>query len=1110
MQRRFALMACLVFSGLAALVYQVVWTRLLGFAFGTTTESIGTVLAVFFGGMALGNLLAARSLTRLERPLRVYALLELAIGAFALASWPLLEALPAIYGWLGADHGPGTMMAIRLGAAALILLPPTVAMGATLPVVARGLVADDATMGRWSALLYAANTLGAVLGAYTCGFWLIPGLGLTRTVLVAGVVNLAVAGAVWAVAGSLRAPARESRPEAAATEGAGRGWFLVFFGVSGFVAIGYEIVWSKIFSIVMEGTLYGFATVLSAYLFGIGVGSALAAPRVDRVRDLPRAFGLLHAAIAAAVAAGAVVVPFLPHALAWLREATGGEAVHVLFLLVAPLVVLPTALFGAAFPILIRIYSQRADRVGEGMGIATAVNTAGSIAGSLLVGFWWIPALGVDASLYVLLMLDLAVAVWVLLGFQAARGRARLPATAAGGLILALVAFSYNGVRVEQAVVGRWLQASSFDDYRSALERTVRNTELVVEGRSSIVTVHRSGNGRGLRTNGLPEAGHTHSVPYSSLETRLLGVLPYLLAETPRRGLVIGFGGGTTVEALARTSLEEIAVVELEQRVVQAASALYRGRPTPLDDPRVEVRINDGRNELLLEPHRESRWDVIASQPSHPWLSGAANLFTEEYFALAREALAPGGVFALWVNGFRTDADSVLAILTSFERIFPGGLVVAGGGPMPRESLILLGGLEPMVWRADRVAERLREPELARSLELHGAADPAVLLARGEGPVASFAAIAPELANTDDNAFVETRVPRRLSWENLDFAEIESRLAPDAPVLVPTDERPDVEAVARALLELSPRQRPWPFRRKLERLVDRHGERLDPVVAAVLRAEAALRDEDDAERTLASLRELVRVHPDRPEPWRLLGRYHALERRAYAEAGTAFAQAWERSGAASDAYDAGRAWHHVDAARAWPWLDRVPAEVRGDFPRFAFYDAQRSLAADAGRDELRDRWDALLAWRDTRAGRSFPGVDATLAELAEALGDRVRARAHRDADARTRHARASAARRRAEQALNRGELEAAAEALGAAGRDAPGHPGALELAVRLAVARRDPSALEQAFAALRHWAPGIDDAVALENRLRDQAGLPLLPERPPEELIATAPPASAR
>src|SRR5262245_48396757 len=674
MARRAAVAGCLVFSGLSALVYQIIWVRLLGFTFGTTTEAVSTVLAVFFGGLALGNLGAAALLPRITLPLRAYALLELGIGLYALASVPLLQLLSGVHVLLGAGQGPLAQTALRVVGSAAVLLPPTIAMGATLPVVARGLVTEDRSVGRWSAVLYGATTAGAVLGAYLCGFWLIPGLGLTRTVWLAGLVNLAVATAVLAVGGGLRAPALPAAAPAsaagAAREARGRLVFLLFFGVSGFVAIGYEILWSKVFGIVMEGTLYGFAAVLSAFLFGIALGSLVAAPFVDRIRDLPRAFGLLHAGTAVAVGLGIRAVPDLPFYLKQLSGLEWVDPLHRLYLLVFPIVLVPTALFGAAFPVLVRIVARQAAAAGRGIGVATAVNTAGSILASLLVGFLWIPSLGMDRTLVLLLLLDGTVALVALGAYQRARGWRAGASVAGCAAAIALVLAGFDGVRVDHAIAGYPLQASTLAEYRRQLRVELAAQRYRKEGRTAVVTVHTLPTHRFLRTNGLPEAGYVFRPPYYPEEVMLLGVLPYLTArDQPRRALVVGLGGGNTLDALLQTDLESIDVVELERAVIDALPVFARGRDDQLADPRVHLIVNDGRNELLLSGHDgRPPWDLISSQPSHPWRVGAASLFTEEYFELARSRLAPGGRFAVWVNGFRVDEDSFLAIVASFER----------------------------------------------------------------------------------------------------------------------------------------------------------------------------------------------------------------------------------------------------------------------------------------------------------------------------------------------------------------------------------------------------------------------------------------------------------
>jgi spermidine synthase len=1109
MQHRLILLPCLVFSGLAALVYQITWTRLLGFVFGATTEAIGTVLAVFFGGMALGNLIAARKLARVRRPLRVYALLELGIGVFAICSLPLLKALPGMYGLLGADHGPGLSMLIRVATSALLLLPPSIAMGATLPVVARGLIVEDATLGRSSGILYAANTAGAVLGAYLCGFWGIPVLGLTGAVLVASAVNVLVAAAAFLAGGSLRmdnlTPTRRSgSPPFGASAGApgGRAALLFFFGVSGFVAIGYEIIWSKLFGIVMEGTLYGFAAVLSANLCGIALGSAAAAPFVDRIRDLPRAFGALHLATAASVMLGMLAVPDLPFALDRLAASVGGgDAVHLLFAIAAPLVLLPTALFGAAFPILIRIVTDRASGVGSSLGVATAINTAGSIAASLLVGLWSIPRLGTDATLYALLLLQLTVALLVLVRFQTSRGRARLAASGLAGVMVVLLAFSFNGVNVAGAVSGRQARTASLSEYREILAARTGALIYLAEGRNAIVSVEEGPSLRRVRTDGLSEGGLAYAPPYYSTEAILLAVLPYLIAERPERSLVVGLGGGNTVAGLLATGVGRIEVVELEERIVDAVGVLFEGRENPLEDPRVSVRVNDGRNELLRARHLGAgSYDIITSQPSHPWRSGAASLFTEEFFQLARESLTAGGVFASWVDGFRLDPESLLSVLTSFERAFPGGAVANGSAGDTRKSFLLLGARSPLTLSTERMAARIKEPALRDLLALFELQSVEDVLARFDAPVAAFADLAPDRANTDDNAFVETRIPRRLRWENLDYAEIEARLDPGAPVLPRLLGRPDVGAIARALLRSEDDAR-WSQRRKLERLLRAHGAEIDALSKGIWRAEAALRDPASEPAALSELRALAESHPERPEPLRTVGHHLAARRGDARGAEQAFAGAWARSGDPSDAYQAGAAIAGLDASEAARWFARIPERNRDRFPGLALHAAPRALASGRDADELRSAYRDLLDYRQDALGWSASGIDELLSELARAIGDPQRARIHAEQGRRARADRAQPALERARKALRRGETEEASAALAEAAELLPGNPEVEQMRARVAAARGDPLAARRALVSLRGSARSAREAIAAENRLRLELGLPLLPLRSERDLL---------
>jgi spermidine synthase len=1092
---RLAIVACLLFSGLTALVYQLVWTRLLGLSFGTTTEAIATVLAVFFGGLALGNWLAARALVRLSRPLRVYAALEFGIGAWALASLPILWNLDSLHALAGAPESRAALGALRFAAAALLLLPPTLAMGATLPVVARALITRDEVLGRWSAWLYGANTVGAVLGAYACGFWAIPLLGLTHTLVAAGCTNLAVGALAWWAGRDAEAHAPRPVETPAPADAPSRRAFLFYFAVSGFVAIGYEIVWSKVFGIVMEGTLYGFAAVLSAYLLGIASGSLAIAPFVDRLRNPARAFALLHVAIGGTVALGIAGVPYLPHAYeALARVAKGADAIHLLYLVVLPIVWLPTALFGAAFPILIRIYTERSDGVGRGMGMATAVNTAGSIVASLTVGFWWIPAWGTDAVLYALLWIDFGAALAALLGNTQLRGPARAGALGGSLAMIALVTLAFGGVHIEEAVAGRQLGAPDLTRYREALEKIGEQRALSYEGKASIVTVYTNPSGRRLQTNGMPESGVNLAPPHFSSETVALAVWPYALAAQPERALVIGLGAGNTVASLLRTPIPDIEVVELEPGVERAVELLHEGMPNPLHDPRVSLKIDDGRNYLLRRNARGAPgYDVISSQPSHPWRVGAANLFTEDFFRVARASLREGGIFAAWLNGFRTDSAGFLAVVTSFERVFPGALLVdlAPG----RQAFLLVGGRAPLELDLEQLRRRIAIPAVAGLLAEQDVHNVSQMLARIEGPARIFAALEPSAANTDDNAFVETRSPRELHWSELDFAPIEQRLPADAPVLPPLRGALDGASMARALLATARDDGSWPYAAKLRRLLGQLHETVPASERDLLLAEADLRDPQRESDALAVLRRLVSEQPTRPEALRVLGTHLALRRSEWREAGDAFARAWARTHAASDAYDAGRALYPIDHAGARAWFGRIPEAERGAYPRLAFYDAAAALERGLRGEALDGYARALERFVRSDAGYAYPGAQELASRVAWARGDVATARRHADVDAQQRQQQAKNWIKRAEAAIEKRDYAAAKSALDRAEPLAPADGRVAWSRAELALAERNEQALEHALEALRSAAPSLAAGIGSENAFRSAHGMPLRAEQ---------------
>jgi len=672
------------------------------------------------------------------------------------------------------------------------------------------------------------------------------------------------------------------------------------------------------------------------------------------------------------------------------------------------------------------------------------------------------------------------------------------------------VALAFPGAKAGAVIAGRNVKSDTLVGYQSDVTRVESSLRFLAEGRNFIVSVHQTPSGRILNNNGLAEAALHYGPPYLSLEEALLGILPYLSSQSPKRALVVGLGGGNTLNALRATAVAKIDVVELEPKVLDGLDVLYEGRESPLSDPRISVILNDGRNELLRGRYTPTkRYDIIASQPSHPWLAGAANLFTEEFFALARENLTDTGVFALWVNGFRKDSTSVLAIATSFERIFPGSLMVDAGMGRPRESLILLGGLHPMKLHTARLSERLEEPALHAFLHLFGIESPEDLLARCEGPTTSFAAIAPDAANTDDNAFVEMRIPR-LRIKELDFAGIEGKLAARGPVLPESEGAIDVAAVAKSLLRLFSDQPKWAYTAKLERLLRVNGASLDPVTSQSLLLAGRLRRPEARAAALAQLRLLATTSQSRPEPLRALGHDLAVRAQDFRAAGDVFAEAFGRSNDSEDAYDAARAYYQVDPRLAAQWAEKIAAKDRSRFPRLVVYEAERALAAGADPAELRRLFAELLRYRDTEEGRERTWINALVGRFAAALGDDRASRRYADLDHDGRETRALPILQRAADAIGQGNTDEAGRAIVEAEELLPGSARVADLRVRLAAKRSDPRALVQAFADVRAAASTIAAGISAENTLRLELGLPLLPMLPPRPAQESASNAGAR
>lgn len=657
---------CFVLSGFAALAYQTAWTRQFALVFGTSELAVATVLAAYMGGLAFGAWLAERWLDRIREPVLMYALLELGIGASALFVVPALlfasEALlHAVFG--GAPSPPDSeqvgLSLFYLGSAFVALAIPTTLMGATLPLLARYAVARDEQIGRRIGALYAANTAGAVVGALATAFWLLPELGLTRTVWAAAVVNIfvflfAAVAARHAKPGSPRAwetmgltsppPAAASRAKARAAPRArfarppSAAWVLPLMLASGAVSFFSEVLWTRMLSHLLGSSIYAFGVMVASFLAGIAVGGAAGALLARDRRTASIWLAVAQLACAAA-AAGAYI------GLQTMLPEKAGLAGNAFF---GVLLLLPMTLaIGVTYPLAVRVLAEQADDAAPASARVYAWNTVGAIVGSLAAGFVVIPALRYEGAAQAGVIASAALAV--LAAFALVQlPRAFVAAITVGALLAGVL---FQPVRPDRLLVTSPLNV---DSHGRIVHYDV--------GRSASVVVLEQDGGLALRTNGLPEAlmEMPGSPPRFSGEFWLS---PLAVIARPRtdRMLVVGYGGGVIIEGIP-PSVGSIDVIELEPKVIEAnrATRALRKRD-PLADPRLNVVTNDARGALLLT---DRTYDAIVSQPSHPWTAGASHLYTREFMQQALSHLNEGGVFVQWMNVSFVD-ESLLRSLTA-------------------------------------------------------------------------------------------------------------------------------------------------------------------------------------------------------------------------------------------------------------------------------------------------------------------------------------------------------------------------------------------------------------------------------------------------------------
>lgn len=694
-------------SGAAALVYQTLWVKQLGLVVGVDVYAVTTTVSAFFAGLALGSAFFGRRADRTGRPLRMVAFLEIGIAVLGLGGTLALAHSPQAFVSLKAMTG-ALAWALPFGLIGL----PAFFMGGTLPTILRAIAPKDQAIGRAAGYLYAANTFGAIAGTLAVPFFLVPVLGISGTALAAASCNLLIA--LVALAGSrlyISPPAGSTTRTPLKMDAK---LALGLYAFAGGIALGYEIVWSQAIVPFLSSRAYAFAVMLATYLTGLVLGSFIYARFADRTRNPWLIFGLLvTGAGASALLIFASMGPGLLH-----MQDTIGKAVYGLvasnmvancarFAFTASVILLvPTILLGAAFPAAARLAAGAA-HIGRDIGAVAALNMAGGIAGTFLTGFLLVPVLGLVHTLGML-----AVTAAVLGGIAVIRGGRRRGRSVALATVM-VAAVGLVAMHVPQDKFAR-MQANKRGGTLVFYEESPGGTVAVLENTAS------AGAFRRLYIQGVSNSGDS----FTSLRyMRLQALLPLLIHNgEPRSALVIGLGTGITAGALlAYPDLERRVCVELLPAVVRAVP-LFKGNMDIARDPRVELRIRDGRHELLATTER---YDLITLEPPPPSAAGVVNLYSRDFYELARDRLEPNGLFAQWWPLATQNDEDSQSLVRSFIDVFP---YVTLWTTELHETLIV-GSKQPIELDVTRIRSRFRKPDVAVALRAVGVLSATELLA---------------------------------------------------------------------------------------------------------------------------------------------------------------------------------------------------------------------------------------------------------------------------------------------------------------------------------------------------------------------------------------------
>lgn len=779
-------MILFLLSGFVSLIFQVVWLKTLVLVFGNTVWAVSTLLTAFMAGLALGSWLFGRIADRVGSPLKLYGIIEGIIGLTALLTLPLFDNLKYIYRPLYSLTGGDNlaMGIVKFVIAFLVLIIPTSLMGGTLPLLAKKFARELKTAGSDIGYLYTINTLGAVCGTFISGFFLIPLLGLKMTLFCASIFNFLILAAILLftikekIGFSLKNLFKSEKKQI------GSRYILWIFFLCGFAALGYEILWNRILVLSIGSSVYAYSVMLAVYLFGIALGAAMMSYFIPRIKKPEVVLTIIQFIIAISVIFQIKRFAMLSTTVSNLGNVIGitshASYAASLFIATMQIILIPTLLFGATFPLIVKIFLKDIKKVGSETGLLYSFNTLGTIFGSFAAGFILLPLIGAQKSLVFFALVNLFIGSYVILK---AGKKKQITAVKVCAITVIFLA-GYNLLCAKNEVI---LKAGIFqNNQRSKVEILSFSEDIyatvTVEERTEV-----SGTWKSLSMNGINVAGTACEL---FTIQKMQGHLPMLLHDDPKTVLHIGFGSGGTAWSVSRYPVKKIVVAEISRSIIEKSAKYFTSvNHNVLSDPRLDIRFTDGRNLIL---GTKEKFDVILSDSVHPRFSGNGSLYTYDYYKLLRERLNPGGLISQWLPFYSVTPENFKMIVRSFHEVFPHTSIWYINSTI-NPYVIIIGKTDTNRIDFGKMADKIRRKEVLDDLREIDIDNPFKILDYflfADEKVNDFTNHVP--LHTDDNMAVEylsgRDVNRRLTVVNNYYELIKRRMSVEPYIVHIRDE----------------------------------------------------------------------------------------------------------------------------------------------------------------------------------------------------------------------------------------------------------------------------------------------------------------------------------